>query len=963
MKNISIFRTFLAVSIFAAFSFSIAFSQNYRIKGIVLDKETGDPLPGATVTLEGTRYGAVTNKEGKFIIDNIDYRKITLKVTYIGYKPLSLEHNFLEKRNPEYTLELITDAAQMDEVEVIGESQGQVKAFIEQKRAVNIKNVVSAEQIEEFPDLNAAEAMQRIPGITLQRDQGEGRYVQLRGTPPELTNFNINGEQIPSPEGDVRYVGMDIISADQIEFIEVSKVLTPDMDADGIGGTVNIITKKAATLVPKINATIAGGYNNLRSSDNYQAQFAYGQRYEKFGFNVNGSYYVNNQGSDNMEFKYLKSTFITDTGKENYHVQYREAELRHYDITRARTGISTTLDYQFNPNHTVYLRAMYNSFTDEEIRRRKIYTLDDAFTYNFYDYGGIEHDVRERLQEQEISTLNIGGEHKYFGIELDYEGAYGYATEKMPDYLEARFENWGQAIDIKFDMSDPDYPKATFPTPEDAIYADDYDKYEFEALIFEDAVIKDRNLTGKINFKIPYSLNGDNEGYIKFGSKVRSKNKSRDVTATEYSAYIPKSKTYPGEGPELVLTTVSGDFSDNNLLDHGYVVDYMPDPELMHSFFKHYQEFFIIQRTDSKMRTYAEDYQAYEDIYAGYLMARHDIGNLMLLGGIRYEVTNIEYEGRHVITNERGKFQDIDTLKDKRTHEFILPQFQTKYTINDNFNLRAAITYSYARPNFEDVIPYREQDREEVKYGNPDLKFPSSMNIDLLAERYFLNGGLLQGGLFYKKIDDFIFYYKRFAHEGEDVSAYGLVEIEQAVNGIEAFVYGAEVQVQYKLDFLPGFFADFGIYSNYTFTHSEAFIGERIPANNADAVVIFNDENFQLYDATGDREKVTLPGQAKHAANIALFFENENIYAKLSANFHDAFLYELGADKDLDVFYDESWHLDFTANYSITPNLKVFVDVINLTNAPLKFYLGKPSQIMQQEFYSWWGRLGLKLSI
>ena len=284
-------------------------AQNYIIRGKVKDYGTGDPLPGASIVVKGTQKGAVANIEGVFVLKNINQKKIELTVTFMGYEPYTQYHDFSKKNNPFYNISLRPSAAQLDEVVVNEKAKGQVKALLDQKKAENIKNIVSAEQIEQFPDMNAAEAMQRIPGITLQKDQGEGRYVQLRGTPPELTNFNINGEQIPSPEGDVRYVGMDIISADQIEFIEITKVLTPDMDADGIGGTVNIITKKAKSEKPKINATLAGGYNNLRKTNNYQVQFAYGQRYKKFGFNINGSYYRNDQGSDNMEFKYAKGPF------------------------------------------------------------------------------------------------------------------------------------------------------------------------------------------------------------------------------------------------------------------------------------------------------------------------------------------------------------------------------------------------------------------------------------------------------------------------------------------------------------------------------------------------------------------------------------------------------------------------------------------------------------------------------
>ncbi|MGC9343502.1 MAG: carboxypeptidase-like regulatory domain-containing protein, partial [Bacteroidales bacterium] len=624
-----------------------AFSQGRNsISGKVIDAETGEHLTGAAIQVKNTSIGTVTGLDGHFELTNIVSDKVILLVSFISYELKTIELDLSGKSRLEVTIELIPVATQLQEVEVKSHAEGQIKAMLDQKVAVNIKNIVSSEQIEKFPDMNAAEVLQRIPGITLQRDQGEGRFVQLRGTPPELTNFNINGEQIPSPEGNVRYVGLDVIAADQIEFIEVSKVLTPDMDADGIGGTVNIITKTANSEIPEIRTSIAGGYNNLRKTGNYQLQFSYGQRYNKLGFNLNASQYVNNQGSDNIEFKYEKSTFYgnQDEGVNNYHVQYREIQLRHYNITRARTGLSATLDYEFNPNSFLYLRFMYNRFSDYEVRRRVVYDLDDAVTEQSYLYGGIDRDIKDREKIQTINTVNFGGEHLLGPVSIDYEMAYALAREEQPNRVEVLFDNPGQAIFMKFDLTDRDWPRLILPRAIDSTNAFNYPNYEFEELLLLNSHINDRNITAKINFKIPFSIGG-NEGFFKFGGKTRLKEKVRNIDADVYSAYFTTSRTYPGEGPELFFTDVVDDFSENNLLNKGYVVDYIPSSTKMYDFFQYYKQFFILDRTDTKFRSYGEDYTANEDIYALYGMLRYDINNLLVLGGLRYEKTDIRYEG------------------------------------------------------------------------------------------------------------------------------------------------------------------------------------------------------------------------------------------------------------------------------------------------------------------------------
>lgn len=966
-------RSWLTTLLLFALSIALSAQEKYSLSGIVTDKQTGEPLPGATVKIDNSSKGASTGLDGKFFIQDIRQEKISFTVSYIGYQEQKLEQDFIGDKNPYLAIRLEPASTQLQQVQITDQAEGQVKAMIEQKTAANIKNVVSSEQLERFPDMNAAEAMQRIPGITLQRDQGEGRYVQLRGTPPELTNFNINGEQIPSPEGGVRYVGMDVIAADQIDFIEITKVLTPDMDGDGIGGTVNIITKKATSEKPEINGTLAGGYSHLRQTPNFQAQMAFGRRYGKegkFGLYVNGSYFINEFGSDNMEFKYVKGPFFggnPDTSEANYQVQYREFQLRHYDITRKRIGFSATMDYQFNENSVIYLRGMFNSFSDDETRRRKIYTLEDAVTENLYLYGGIEHDVKDRIKDQNVTSINLGGEHQLpgWGLKIDYEAAYSVAGENEPNRLETRFDNPGQAITMKIDRTDPEWPRVTFTDPANAQNAYDYRRYELDEHLFEKSITTDQNVSAKVNLTIPYSSNPLSKGFVKVGGKTRYKIKERDIEAKAFGAYKLK-QYYPDYGDTLRLTTVDDGFRTDDLLGQGYTVDYIPGADNMRDFYEFNAQHFVYGGqgfTESRKRSFNNDYTAHEYIYAAYAMVQHDFNKLMLLGGLRYERTDVDYSAYRIKVNDNQWFDTINELNDKRTHEFFLPQAQVKYSFNDNLNLRAAVTYTFSRPSFDDVIPFRYEERDEIKYGNPDLEYPTSINYDLLVENYLTSGGIISGGLFYKDIENFIFTYKRYAHEGEPQS-FSLKEIETPLNGLDAFVYGAEVQTQFKADFLPGFLMNFGLYVNYTFTYSEAYIYKRYPANYSTDVIPPGTDPTEVFYNQTEKEKISLPGQAMHSANIALFYDSPRVYAKLAANYHDTFLYSVGGDADLDEYYGEAWHLDFNGHYKINDHFTVFTNFVNLTNAPLRFYLGPPEdqRVQKKEFYSWTGRLGVRFA-
>jgi TonB-dependent receptor len=961
-----LFQLLLLLVAVTSFAFG---QQNRTLTGTVYDELADEPLPGASIQVENTTKGTITNGKGEFRLGNIKNSTIKITVSFLGYQTETVMCNFGSSSTLEKKITLKPTSKDIDEVRVLGQAEGQTKAFLEQRIAENIKNVVSSEQITKFPDLNAAEAMQRIPGITVQRDQGEGRYVQLRGTPPELTNFNINGEQIPSPEGDVRYVGLDVISADQIEFIEVTKVLTPDMDADGIAGNVNIITKTAQSEKPSISASVAGGYNNLMGTYNEQLQFSYGQRLNKFGFQMNASYYNNNQGSHNMEYDYSRGPVLSQaqsgdsvSGAENFHILYEDIELRHYKLNRERTGLSANFDYKFNQNNIIYFRAMYNKFSDDETRQRIRHSLSDANTLLDYRETSIHHDVRQRLIEQEITTFNLGAGHTLFlGSMLDYEASYSEAREEMPNYMFADFDQGG--IDIHINKTDPSWPKVEYIDEQDAADAANIGSYEFDELTFRESLVKDVNKTAKMNFKLPYLLGDRQGGYIKIGGKVRLKEKSRDNQAQVFSKYFTKVNLYSQTGPPLNLSTVQGDFKQTNFLDKGYEMDNMVDPQKMRDFYEEHPQHFKFDEQNTWEDTYQEDYTADEDIYAAYIMLRHDVGNLMVMGGLRYEQTDLKYEAQDAWTDYSDGILKKSIKTDTRTKKFWLPQFQTKYEINDQTNLRAALTYSYSRPNFDDIIPYRrESDNGDIDKGNPTLDYPESLNIDLLAERYLPSNGIISGGFFYKKIDNFIFKYVRRAHEGENFNLYGLHEITMAVNGIDAKVYGAEIQAQTKFEMLPGLLKNFGVFLTYTFTESDAYISKRYPQNEKDVVFAFDDYNSDFFTNSDETETIPLPGQAKHTVNASLFYESPKFYIKVSANYHTAFLDELGNDSGLDVYYDKSLHVDFTANYQLTGNLNFFVDVINLTDEPLRYYMGSKDYFKQQEFYSWWGRVGLKLN-
>lgn len=880
-------------------------AQRAIIKGKVQDGINKEALTGATISLSSVNNSTVADVNGEFLF-YVNPGQLQLKVRYLGYRDTLLSIAIKENEVQVINVNLSSQYANLSGVTVTGLMQGQAKALNQQKTADNIRNVISADQIGRFPDPNAAEALQRVPGVNIERDQGEGRYVFVRGMAPQFTNVQVNGEQIPSPEADVRYVALDAIPSDQLSSIEVSKTLLPDMDGDAIGGSVNLITRTAQSLNPRISASLVGGYNSLMQRGNIQGQLQYGQRFGakgKTGFLINSSYYHNDLGSDNLE----------RSPDDN------EVELRDYELTRTRLGLSATIDHRFNDKHEIYFRSLYSRFTDREWRRRYVFKPED---------DEIEKLTKDRFESQSITTFNLGAKHTFRKFLLNYEAQYSLGEQKTPYDNEIAFI---AAIPSTVNYDDPKYPGIQAPG------FTDNSLYEFDEAGFGSTLAKDRNLTAKFDLGIPYKLNNNN-GLLKFGAKLRKKKKSYTIHQDYYSAI--------SSIPTLDV------FEENPVKDEFLKGKYqLGKPLSVGSFIRYFNanpSEFEASLEDKAIDEALEAYDANEDVYAAYVMARQQFKKATLVAGVRYEKTKVSYHSNDVIIDGAGDLQDIIPVAGSNDYDFILPQASLRYQLSPNTNLRAAATFSYARPNFSEIIPAQEINQEDgiATAGNAALKPVKAFNTDLLAEHYFGNVGILSGGVFYKKLDDFI--YRRVLFN----SPYPLIgtpyinsiDVIQSQNGKTANLFGFEIAFQNNLASISKGLHNFSLYLNYTYTHSSASLQSReASASDPDAI-----------------EKLRLPGQATHAGNVSLAFEKKKLTARVSLNFNGEYLSEIGAGKDQDIYVKDRLQTDISASYILTSRWRLFAEALNITNQPFERYMGNKAQLIQREYYSWWGRLGVK---
>lgn len=933
-------KKFLLIVCIALFSFTAAAQETGVISGKVTENEQGFSLPGATLKLNSGNKYAVSNQNGEFEFLNVPVGTFEIEISYIGYQKQTKTVTVESKKNVTVTFVLVPESNELSEVVVIGDRlRGQAKALNQQKTNKNITNVISSDQVGRFPDANIGDALKRVPGITMQNDQGEARNIIIRGIAPALNSVTLNGDRIPSAEGDNRNVQMDLIPSDMIATIEVNKTLTPDMDADAIGGSVNLITR-ASPNGERISATVAGGFAPIRDKGIYTAGLVYGNRYfkNKLGAVISGSYNNNNYGSDNIE-----AVWVTDEFNNEY---VEELGIRKYDIQRIRRSAAVALDYKFNASNTVYFNAIYNWRDDRENRYAKVFDGMEpiyngetitGFTGSVLreTKGGIdsERGKSTRLEEQRVQNYALRGEH-LLSTKLDLDWSFNYSTAKefKPNERYIEFEQ----EDLEFSQNLSDIRKPLILSN-----AEDLTESGLSALAQSNSLTEESELGGRVNFRFPFSVISEQKGRIRTGVRMRLKEKLRDNSFFSYEplagfdnlASIPTS-FYGGEGFNPGSQYVPGNFVSGSYLGGLNLTD---------------TNLFEGQSDPSEFL--AENYEAKESIFAGYVRWDQDFNSkLSMIAGFRVENTNIDYTGNRVLDEEELETQ-INTTN---SYTNILPSISFKYDVREDFILRAAFTTALARPDYYTLAPFVNNiaSDTEIIAGNPELDATFAYNFDFMAEKYFKSVGLISGGVFYKKLNDFIYTFSDNQYSTEKFDADFPTQINpipagenwtffQSRNGKSVDIYGFEVAYQRQFDFFSNkFLKGFGVYLNYTYTASEA-------------------EGISDEDGN-ERLNTTLPGTTPHMFNGSLFWEDKKFSARISTNFASDYLDELGEDQYQDTYYDKQFFLDANASYKITPQIRIFAEANNLTNQPLRYYQGQEYRTKQLEFYEARVNLGLK---
>ncbi|WP_282085520.1 TonB-dependent receptor [Aquimarina algiphila] len=928
-------------------------AQNGFVKGTVTD-ENGIFMPGASVRIAAINKATVSDFNGKFILVNIPKGSYTLKVEYLGFSDIEQEVNIVESKTTFVSLVLTSKSVKLDDVTVLGYgNSGQARALNTQKNNINITNVVSTDQIGKFPDANIGDAVKRIPGITMQVDQGEARNIIVRGLSPQLNSVTLNGSRIPSAEGDNRNIQMDLIPSDMIQTIEVNKAVTPDMEADALGGSVNLITRTAPEGF-RLSANLGSGINFITDKRILNGSFLVGDRSKnkKFGWMLSASITDNDFGSDNIEAEWTDEfeyyTGVDDADGEpileevSVRPYTKEFQIRTYLVQRIRRSFAANFDYQFDSNHNMFLKTMYNWRDDRENRFRLEHEILDAEDIEIDDFtvtnnvltrfpvevkrqtkGGIDNsrNKNRRLEDQRMQNYSLGGDHLFGNVKVDWMASFAKASEER---LNERYAEYESEYSVNNDNSNPEFP---IFIPVNGIEANDLSNFEYGEITEENQYTEEEDINFFANVEIPSDLFGKGDGSIKFGVRSRLKKKLRDNSFFEFDL-------------EDSFPTLSGiptrDYTDPDFLAGSeYQAGVYADERWLGGLNLENGE----SVPDEFLRA---NFDVEEDVLSGYAMANQKLSEkFSVLGGVRLEHTMIKATGNQIEDEENV----IGEITEEKSYTNILPGVHLKYDLSRQTIFRFAWTNTLARPNYADLVPSLDvvSSDEEIFVGNSDLDPTTSMNFDLMAEHYFKSVGIVSGGLFYKKIDNFIYTFRGETTNDNFGSGTAGFDIFQPLNGDDASIFGAEIAFQRQLDFLPGFAKNFSVYLNYTYLTS-----------NADGI---------RNESGEEREDLDLPNTAPNMFNGSLGYNDNKFSVRLSANFSDAYVDEIGGNSFEDRYYDQQFFLDFSASYAITKNLRIYADLNNITDQPLRFYQGISERTMQAEYYERRLTFGLKYDL
>ena len=821
----------------------------------------------------------------------------------------------------------------LEEIVVQAQRASAETARAAQFEAPNLINLTTAAEMARLPDVNTGEAVRRIPGISLETDTGEGRYVNIRGLDADLNSTTFGGLRLPptnnsSPSGAGRAVAFDSIPIGFVGAITVTKSNLPEQDAEALGGTIDITPKTAPEDGRAFaDVKVGTGEELLRHTwitdlgGTAGTRFGGNGGYNPFSILVTASVYTDRRGIDDAEAGFVdaQNQGVPDKAMAGF-------EQRFYVYHRERHGYGADLGYQPDEQNKYFIRY-YDAGYSESVQRNRLAwnltgtpTVDPNNPNGLIDTGTFSKTLRDEKEYLDSKIFEIGGKNAFGGNTLDYHVGYTKGTYYKPFDYNSTFNNPTLA-NIGYDNTTrPNWPVFTVlpATPANGTSNVNFTNpsgYTLAELASSYQQKVDHETGIGANLTIPtHYTDRDNEEF-KFGLNARLR---QNVNYQSSGSLI--------DTPALSLSQAV--YGGNIAYYQGH---YQNGPNIDASVLR------ALWNNNPSNVSFSPDELAYvhdkEDVYAAYGQYQFGFGNLGIVAGVRVEETRATYAG-----NKQNIDGSIGPISSDRNYTNVFPTAQARYEFAPDLIGRFAISSTIARPGFPQVTATTQVDSSgNITSGNPNLKPTLATGFDLSIEKYLSGGGILSAGVFDKEIKDYIVQNVRQIEGVQNTGGnLGLVRVTSYDNADKSRLYGLELNyVQKFRDLLPGPLAGFGVSANWTWVDSKYTIPE---------------QNFSS-GIVAARESV-LPSTSRNTANAELLYDYGPVNLSLGGYFTSRNIFGLGGTAALDVWTQDRLSVDFGSQFKISAPLSLYLNVKNLTNTPLKFTEGiGENRVIQREFY------------
>ena len=970
-------RRVIAITIlFLAVLTSAVFGQSGKgsISGNVTDTVNA-VVYGAQVELLPKAGKTTTNAQGEFSFTSVPAGTYTLLINYVGFEPYSKEITVTPGQKV-YMKAAIKVAQKADEITVFSEREnGELEAINRTRTADNIVQILPAEIITSLPNANVADALGRLPSITLLRTEGEGEYISVRGTEPRLTNVTVNGITIPSPEPTVRQVRLDVIPADLVESVEINKTMSASQDGDGIGGSVDLRTKTASDQ-PLVNIYGNAGRTEIMNGRNV-AQFGgtYGQRFGKkkqFGLLFGGTYDWNGRAIDNIQpaidpySTYAQPFYDNDT-------------IREYRYYRTRYGFAGSADYKLGEFSSIYAHGLYSDLKD----------WGDKWYYEPVSkaislVGGVPTDpsptatssspkfyTSSKRPNASVGSLMLGGHHVQPTTTINWEisASRSYEVDSAGN-PKADFAWVGPKVYCNY------VPQGVTNTPTFGLcdaagsVLQNSQLWALKDLTTSKGLTAQLNLTAAGSYAKRYEASG-HHGTFEAGFKFRNGHKYQDATENVYDGWSTSGN------PGLLMANLQDSFQANDYFQgHYFGGKYGPVSNFQKS------ENYVLQNLSADLDGYKtaaagapNQFDIIERITAGYVMNTIDLGKLHIQTGLRLEATQMDTLGHNVTLLLPGSGSCpttayegcgvVSTVTNNPSYIDVLPSAQFRYSLTKDSSLRAVFARGVARPDAYQLVPYVTEDDTAspttVAIGNPSLRPEHANNYDLLYEKFLKPVGIFQAGFFFKQltapqVTEAIPGSINLASLPSGylpptlapiIAQYPGDSITMTLNGKNAYLYGFEANYQQHLTFLAGPFSHLGVSANYSY-------------------IISQEKGLLLRS-----DSPALLQQSPTAWNLSPTWDSKHVSFRLGITYNGPCIYQYayvspallapgsGADVSAlgphgpqgDIYTLAHTQIDAQINVKVNQHLTFMAYGLNLNNEVFGYYTGSTNFVNQREYY------------